>query len=180
MDRCDGATLALAVLPVAATIVGFWISHWLESQRQETQRAFDREQRSRETRRALLERLQQALAGVRDGAEIAAFRFFVDRERSVDAAKAALNEPWFRDWQEAVRQVSILAAQLNDEHLKTAAKDVNLSYEHMVGIESATNQRPLDEARESITTAYERANDHAGRLIQEIDAFAAAPARGKP
>lgn len=149
MNQSDNLTVFLAVLPVIGTIAGFWINHIFESQRQATQRKNDRTDRRRATRRALLEQLQYALADIKDGVGLSALLLLVDKDRSAEAAKAVINEPWFRDWQNAARRVAILAAQLDDEELKQAAKAVGVNYEFMQAIDKGDRQA-LQDATEKL------------------------------
>lgn len=170
MGDSNVQTVVLAVVPVLAALAGFWISHHFESQRDEVERANDRANRRRETRRNLLEQLQYALAGVASGYHAAAWRLYADKDRSVAAGKAAFAEEWYRDWQAAMQRVNVLAAQVDDEQLQAAAKAVHISADQLDEVARATDQKALADARSELEDAYTQANDRAGQLIQQLDA----------
>src|SRR5215212_9771529 len=103
-------TLLVAVVPVLAGFLGFYLNHRWESQRQESRRAYDRQERRRETKRATLVELQRALAEVNDGWGTAARLVYLTEEWGIEAVQAALQEPWFRGLQKASQTLTMLTA----------------------------------------------------------------------
>ena len=160
--------LLVAVVPVLTGFLGFNLNHRWESARQETRRAHDRRERVRETRRATLVALQRALAGVRDGSETAALLLYADRATGVELARNALNEPWWKDWTAAAREVSLLTAQLRHQELIDVARSVSVELQQVV---AARGDEPkLRGTINELRGTYEQANELAGQLIQGVDA----------
>jgi hypothetical protein len=159
--------LLIAVVPVLTGFLGFYLNHRWELQRQESQRAYDRQERLRETRRATLVSLQRALAGVRDGWETAALLLYADPSTGIELARAALEEQWHKDWLAAAREVSILTAQLSNQELIELARSVEVELQEVV--EARGDEPRLRAAIDELRNTYEQANELAGRLIQELD-----------
>jgi hypothetical protein len=165
---CFLIALLIAVVPVLTGFLGFYLNHRWESARQETQRAHDRRERVRETRRATLVVLQRALAGVRDGSETAALLLYADRATGVELACNALNEPWWKAWTAAAREVSLLTAQLRHQELIGLSHSVGVELHEV--FESRGDEPRLRAAINELRGTYEQANELAGQLIQELDA----------
>ena len=169
MSPCINALL-IAVLPLLAGFLGFYLNHRFELQRQKIQQAYDHEMQGRQTRRTLLEQLQYALAAVKDGSETAMIFLFAEGASGVDAARATLEAPWYQDWQTAAQKVSVLSAQLGDDDLKIAAREVGLQVDRAVAARGDLGA--FNDARTRLNSSYVLANERAGQLIHDIDASA--------